>query len=32
MAVVQLRNRTPGRACFDARKAAEKTPMCVNIG
>ena len=27
MAVVQLRNRTEGRACYDARKAAGKTSM-----
>jgi len=27
MAVVQLRNRTPGRAYFDAKKAAGKTSM-----
>jgi transposase len=27
MAVVQLRNRTHGRAYFDAKKAAGKTPM-----
>jgi hypothetical protein len=27
MAVVQLRNATEGRAYFDAKKAAGKTPM-----